>query len=82
MSVRTSTKTHLQLDSALQLDKVVHEIDDFDLAGFVSVAENFHAGMSQLHRDSADAAGCSVNQDPVTSFEPSMVEEALPGGQS
>jgi exopolysaccharide biosynthesis WecB/TagA/CpsF family protein len=41
MSVRTSTKTHLQLDSALQLDKVVHEIDDFDLAGFVSVAENF-----------------------------------------
>jgi exopolysaccharide biosynthesis WecB/TagA/CpsF family protein len=41
MSARTSTKTQLPLDCPVPLDKIVHEIDDFDLAGFVSVAEAF-----------------------------------------
>ena len=41
MSARTSTKTQLPLDSPVQLDRIVNEIDDFDLAGFVSVAEAF-----------------------------------------
>jgi hypothetical protein len=35
--------------------------------------------MSQLHRDSTDSASCSVDQDPITGFEPGMIEEALPG---
>jgi hypothetical protein len=37
--------------------------------------------MRQLHCDRADRARGSVDQDPFASFEPGMVEEALPGGQ-
>jgi exopolysaccharide biosynthesis WecB/TagA/CpsF family protein len=41
MSARTSTKAQLPLDAPVQLDRIVHEIDDFDLAGFVAEAEDF-----------------------------------------
>jgi exopolysaccharide biosynthesis WecB/TagA/CpsF family protein len=41
MLARTSTKTHAPLESPVRLETVIHEIDDFDLADFVSVAERF-----------------------------------------
>lgn len=41
MPAKTSTKPPLPLDSSEQLDRIVHEIDDFDLAGFLPVAETF-----------------------------------------
>jgi exopolysaccharide biosynthesis WecB/TagA/CpsF family protein len=37
----TPTKTRVPLESPVRLDRIVHEIDDFDLASFVSLADAF-----------------------------------------
>ncbi len=41
MLVRTATKMDSGLDSEASLEKIVYQIDDFDLNGFISVAEAF-----------------------------------------
>jgi exopolysaccharide biosynthesis WecB/TagA/CpsF family protein len=41
VATRTPTKAVPRLHSPLILDNIVHKIDDFDLTGFVSVAEMF-----------------------------------------
>jgi exopolysaccharide biosynthesis WecB/TagA/CpsF family protein len=41
VAARTPTKALPRLQSSVTLQNLVHQIDDFDLAGFVSVAETF-----------------------------------------
>jgi exopolysaccharide biosynthesis WecB/TagA/CpsF family protein len=41
VAARTPTKALSRLHSPVTLQNIVHQIDDFDLAGFVSVAETF-----------------------------------------